>query len=131
MNSDFKTRRCPISKTEKKKGENGPAIINPRGKGQYPWNSGPTPVARGGCRSKAPLLATHPKTKSSTVRHGRTWALHLEGFLLRVFFLDSFYFNGDWSLRTGPSPFPRVNFVCLLLLLFIHLRVLSHQAVVV
>ena len=38
------------------------------------------------------------------VRHGGTWALDPDCFLLRVFFLDSFFFKGDWSLRTGPPP---------------------------
>jgi len=33
----------------KKKGGKGPAQIPLTGKGQNPWISGPTPVARGGC----------------------------------------------------------------------------------
>jgi len=37
---------------------------------------------------------------SSTARHGGTWDIDQDGLLLRVFF-----FNGDWSLRTGP-PLP-------------------------
>ena len=34
---------------------------------------------------------------------GGTWDLDPDDFLLRVFFLD-FFFYGDWSLRTSPPP---------------------------
>ena len=34
---------------------------------------------------------------------GGTWDLDPDDFLLRVFFLD-FFFYGDWSLRTVPLP---------------------------
>jgi len=40
----------------------------------------------------------------SAARHGETWDLAPDGFLLRVFFLD--FLNGDWSLRTSPPPSP-------------------------
>jgi len=63
MKSDLKTRRCPISKTEKKKGAKRPAQIPPTGKGQNPWNSGPTPVARGGAGAKAHPHATRPRLR--------------------------------------------------------------------
>jgi len=54
MKYDFKleTRRCPISKTEKQKGKKTPAQKWPTGNTQNPWNSSPTPVARGGCWKK-------------------------------------------------------------------------------
>ena len=50
--SILRMRRCPISKKSEnggKKGKRGLAIIH--------GNSGPTPVARGGCGVKAPPLA--------------------------------------------------------------------------
>jgi len=39
---------------------------------------------------------------------GGTWDLDPDDFLLRVFFLDLFFY-GDWSLWTGPPPSPRVD----------------------
>jgi len=58
--SDLRTRRCPISETEKKKVKKGPAQIPPTRKGKNPWDSGPTPVARGGSGAGAPALAARP-----------------------------------------------------------------------
>ena len=63
--SDFITRRCLISKTGKKKGENRPAQISPTAKGQNLWNSGPTPTARGSSGAKAPPLAARPSSSPS------------------------------------------------------------------
>ena len=40
---------------------------------------------------------------------GGAWDLDPDDFLLRVFFLD-FFFNGDWSLWTGPPPPLEWNF---------------------
>jgi len=57
MKSDLKTRNCLISKTEKKEKEKRPAQKQPPGKGQNPWNSGPTPVARGKSGADAHPLA--------------------------------------------------------------------------
>jgi len=34
----------------------------PTGKGQYPWHSGSTPVARGGSGADAPPLAARPRS---------------------------------------------------------------------
>jgi len=58
LKSDFKVRRCPISKTGEKKGKKRPAQKWPPGKGQNPWNSAPTPVAREGSGADAFPLAT-------------------------------------------------------------------------
>ena len=55
LKSDLKLRRCPISKKVEnggKKGERELAIVRVLG------NSGPTPVARGGCGAKTPPLGT-------------------------------------------------------------------------
>ena len=58
---DLKTRRYPKSETEKKKGGKGPAQIPPTRKGQNPWTSGSTPVARGGCGGAPPQVdRCHP-----------------------------------------------------------------------
>jgi len=58
-------------------------------------------VARDYSVAKVPQLAARPYV----VRHGGTWAPDPDGFLLWVFSLDFiFYFQGDWSLRTGPTP---------------------------
>jgi len=62
---DLKTRRCPNSETEKKKGGKGPAQIPPTGKGQNLWRSGPTPVAHGGSGAKAPPLVARPSSSPS------------------------------------------------------------------
>jgi len=48
------------------------------------------PVARGCSGAKAPQLAARPYV----VRHGGTWALNPDSFLLRVFFLGFFVFEG-------------------------------------
>ena len=68
------------------------------------------------------ILARHPHTRlsmglslrpkffvnsSSAARRGETWDLDPDNFFLRDFFLDFFF--GDWSLRTGPPPFSRVE----------------------
>ena len=57
---DLRTRRCPISGSKKKNRGKSSAQISSTEKGQNPWNSGPTPVARGGSEAKAPPLATLP-----------------------------------------------------------------------
>ena len=58
--SDLRSRRCPISKTKKKKGEKKQTQIKEDGKGHNSRNSGPTPVARGGSGAKAHPLAARP-----------------------------------------------------------------------
>ena len=65
MKPDLRTRRCSISETDKKKVKRGPAQIPPTGKGQNPWDSGPTPFANGGSGAKAPgpPLAERPKRR--------------------------------------------------------------------
>jgi len=50
-------------KTGKRKGGKRPAQIPPTGKGQNLWNSGPTPVARGGAGAKACPLAARPRLR--------------------------------------------------------------------
>ena len=50
-------------KRKKNWGTKGPAQIPPTRRGQNPWDSGPTPVARGGSGAKAPPLAAHPKRR--------------------------------------------------------------------
>jgi len=94
MKSDFKTRRCPISKTEKRQGGKRPAQKYPPGKGQNLWNSGPTPVALSGCGAKAHPLAARPNPSLVPwFAIGGTWDLDPDGLPLRVF-LD----------QTGPPP---------------------------
>jgi len=65
-----------------------------------------------------PSACRTPKTNSFlsyVVRHGGTWALDPDGFLIEAFFLDIFFkgigscgpvlfFQGDWSVQTGPPP---------------------------
>ena len=58
--SDLRSRRCPISKTTKKKEKKKQPQIKEDGKGHNSRNSGPTPVARGGSGAKAHPLAARP-----------------------------------------------------------------------
>ena len=54
-----------LRKSEKIGGKTPTSNINAQERGKNPWDSGPTPVARGGSGAKAPPLAARPSFSPS------------------------------------------------------------------